>query len=192
MHCRLQVLTSHLCFLWSSNFQQEQQEGKYNDDFKKQKVCFSCGPEPQKAVNAAHLQVKKGAHGNLVTPKIQQAFRPLTPASINKDSRRTRQREREAGQVISSTLHPGHLTLLLIVCFNKGGRQRWCCSIDRLVMEAMKGPRCSVNGTVRMFLQDDCVRGEETKAGVQTHLHFSHASGMHEYTSAPVLTNLLS
>lgn len=72
------------------------------------------------------------------------------PASVQtSDTRDHKQRqwekevEREAGRVISSTLHPGHLTLLLIVCLNKGGRQRWCCSIDRLVMGAMKGPRVS-------------------------------------------------
>lgn len=51
----------------------------------------------------------------------------------------------------------------------------------------MKGPRPPVNGTVRMFLQDDCAQGEATKGSVRKHTRIlPHTSGAHEYASAPV------
>ena len=56
-----------------------------------------------------------------------------TGGNINK---RKWEKEVERGREWSflASSSPLHLTLLLIVCSNKGGWQRWCCSIDRLVM----------------------------------------------------------
>lgn len=111
------------------------------------------------------------------------------PAITNRESGRKRERESEAGKVISSIVQPGHLTLLLIVCSNKGGRQRWCCSIDRLVMGAMKGPRCRWMGQLECSCKMTVLRERQQRL-VRKHTRmFSHISDMHEYTLTPTSVN---
>lgn len=56
----------------------------------------------------------------------------------------------------------------------------------------MKGPRgVRVNGTVRMFLQDDCVRGEATKAHAQKALTYFLTHHERTFTPAPLICTVL-
>lgn len=148
--------------------------------------CLSCCLEAGAAVMPAHLQVeKKGLREFLVTVTKLSDLWPALHQEWLTEKMWERGRERP-GMPISSIVQPAHLTFLLIVCLNKGGWQRWCCSIDRMVMGVLKGPR----GWWMGQLECSCkmtVSGERQQRLVHKHTRiFSHTSGTHEYTFTPV------
>lgn len=126
--------------LWMSNTMAHLQTPSYppRSSFSLKSKCLSCCLEPGAAVMPAHLQVeKKGLREFLVTvTKLSD----LWPA-LHQEWLTEKMWERGREMPISSIVQPAHLTFLLIVCLNKGGWQRWCCSIDRMVMGVLKGPR---------------------------------------------------
>lgn len=81
----------------------------------------------------AGKQTRKGNLGDFEKNKTWRALWPLARSSLGEHKQRKWEKEVEsaAAQVISSIVH---LTLLLIVRSDKGSWQRWCCSIDCLVM----------------------------------------------------------
>ena len=147
------------------------------------------------AVTAAHLQVgkkKRTKRGIVVTVTKKKPCRhsDLWPAphwgNINK---RKWEKEVERGREWSflASSSPLHLTLLLIVCSNKGGWQRWCCSIDRLVMGGdERAPGSRWMGQLECSCKMTVLRERQQRLVCKHTRIFSHTSGAHEYASAPV------
>lgn len=172
-------------YVWA---QQEKHVFDESAMFKKRRdlALHGTGLERKRCDNStsAHRKAdQEGEFRQLWKNKTQQALWPLARSSLGEHKQRKWEKEVEsaAAQVISSIVH---LTLLLIVRSDKGSWQRWCCSIDCLVMggdervPVDRGGWCgwgwgagSVNGTVRMFMQDVFGGEPRTKPKVQTLTH---------------------
>lgn len=144
----------------------------------------------------AHLQVEKEDWGNFgVCDKSCRGVLTSGLLYTRNYKHRKWEKEVERGRELSfsSIVQPAHLTLLLIVWSNKGGWQRWCCSIDRLVMGAMKGPRGWWMGQLECSCKMTVFRERQQWHARKTHSHiFScirHA-WMHSHTCSGNLHSL--